>query len=132
MIITAEQKNIRQAPRKMRLVANQVKKKGLEGAVALLAVVTRRSSLAILKVIKSALANATNNHQLSPADLELKDIIVADGPVYKRMRAVSRGRGFIVSKKTCHVKVILSTKAKAKTDESAPTTSDKKTNKEGK
>ena len=66
MLITAQQTNIRQAPRKMRLVANAVKKKGLQGAVANLAVITRRSSLVILKVIKQALANAKTNHQLNP------------------------------------------------------------------
>ncbi len=111
MLITAQQTNIRQAPRKMRLVANAVKKKGLQGAVANLAVITRRSSLVILKVIKQALANAKTNHQLNPDDLELKEIIVSDGAVYKRMRAVSRGRGFIVRKKTCHVKVVLTKKS---------------------
>lgn len=112
MLITAEQNNIRQAPRKVRLVANAVKKKGLEGSIASLAVITRRSSLVILKVIKQALANAKANHQLEPSDLQLKEIIVSDGSVYKRMRAVSRGRGFLVSKKTCHLKVVLETKPK--------------------
>lgn len=115
MLITAEQNNIRQAPRKVRLVANAVKKKGLEGSIASLAVITRRASLVILKVMKQALANAKANHQLEPSDLELKDIIVSDGSVYKRMRAVSRGRGFLVSKKTCHLKVVLETKPKQAT-----------------
>lgn len=126
MLITAQQTNIRQAPRKMRLVANAVKKKGLQGAVANLAVITRRSSLVILKVIKQALANAKTNHQLNPSDLELKEIIVSDGAVYKRMRAVSRGRGFIVRKKTCHVKVVLAKKSSSTSPVSQPEETTKK------
>jgi large subunit ribosomal protein L22 len=110
MLIVAEQTNIRQAPRKVRLVAEQVKKLGLEGAITQLAVIERRSSLVILKVIKSALANALTNKQLRVEQLELKDVVVKDGAVLKRMRAVSRGRGFQVCKRTCAVRVILETK----------------------
>jgi large subunit ribosomal protein L22 len=116
MLITAEQTNIRQAPRKMRLVAEQVKKLGLAGAVDQLALSERRSSLVILKVIKSALANAINNHHLAVAQVELKNIIVKDGMMLKRMRAVSRGRGFQVLKRTCSVQVVLTTKAEEKTE----------------
>jgi large subunit ribosomal protein L22 len=110
MMITAKQANIRQAPRKMRLVVSQVKKLGLEGAISQLAVIERRSSLAILKVIKTALASALNDYKLNVEDLTLKDIIVTDGPILKRMRAVSRGRGFGINKRTCHVQVILESK----------------------
>lgn len=108
-IITAEQKNIRQSSRKVRLVANQVKKLDLAAAVDQLAVIQRRSSLAILKVIKQAISNAVNNQKIEVDQLKLKDIIVSDGPIYKRMRAVSRGRGHSIEKRTCHVKVILET-----------------------
>jgi large subunit ribosomal protein L22 len=119
MLITAEQTNIRQAPRKVRLAAEQVKKLGLEGAVTQLAIMERRSSLVILKVLKTALANAQHNRQLAPEQLELQNIIVKDGMVLKRMRAVSRGRGFTVGKRTCSVKVVLTTKTPP---ESTPTT----------
>lgn len=132
MLITAEQNNIRQAPRKVRLVANAIKKNGLEGAIASLAVITRRSSLVILKVIKQALANAKTNHQLEPSDLELKDIVVSDGSVYKRMRAVSRGRGFLVSKKTCHLKVVLEHKNTPSKEKEASKQAITKNNKESK
>lgn len=117
MIITAQQTNIRQSSRKVRLVANQVKKLGLNQAIEQLAIIQRRSSLAILKVIKQALANAVNNSHLDIEELVLTDIIVSDGPTYKRMRAVSRGRGHAIEKRTCHVKVTLSTKDSAKKDE---------------
>lgn len=113
MIITAQQNNLRQSSRKVRLVANQVKKLSLAQAVDQLAVMQRRSSLAILKVINQAVANATNNLHLSVDQLVLSDIIVSDGPILKRMRAVSRGRGHSIQKRTCHVRVVLKTKDEA-------------------
>ncbi len=108
-IIIAEQKNLRQSSRKVRLVANQVKKLTLSQAVEQLALIQRKSSLAILKVCRQALANASHNYQLEAEQLFLKDIVISDGPILKRMRAVSRGRGHSIQKRTCHVKVILIT-----------------------
>ncbi|MDO5561804.1 MAG: 50S ribosomal protein L22 [bacterium] len=129
MIITAQQKNIRQSSRKVRLVANQVKKLDLTAAVDQLAVMQRRSSLAILKVMQQAIANATNNEKLAVDQLVLSDIIVSDGPVLKRMRAVSRGRGHAIEKRTCHVTVTLKTKEETSVEktEKAPKASPSKT-----
>ncbi len=108
--IIAEQKNIRQSSRKVRLVANQVKKLSLSSAVAQLSVMEKKSSLVILKTLKQALANAMKNMGLHSSELELADIVVADGPILRRMRAVSRGRGHGIDKRTCHVRVVLKTK----------------------
>lgn len=110
MLITAKQSYVRQAPRKVRLVASQVKKLSLEKAIKQLAVIERRATVSILKVVKQAIANATNNLGLNMEDLVLKDIRVSDGPVYKRMRAVSRGRGHRIEKRTCHITVVLEKK----------------------
>ena len=112
MLITAEQKNVRQSPLKVRLVANAVRKLPLGQAIEQLGVMERKSTVVILKVIRQAIANATNNLGLIYEDLALNNIIVSDGPIYKRMRAVSRGRGHSIQKKTCHVKVILEKKEK--------------------
>lgn len=110
MKIIATQKQIRQTPRKMRLVANQVKNLSLEQAMRQLAVIDRRSSLNILKVVKQAIANAMNNHRLAFDSLSLSSIQVTPGPVYKRWRAVSRGRAHSIMKRTSHVKVELEAK----------------------
>ena len=112
MLITAEQKNVRQSPRKVRLVANAVRKLPLDQAIAQLAVIERKSTVTILKVFKQAISNATNNLGIAYEDLTLNNIIVSEGPTYRRMRAVSRGRGHGIDKKTCHVKVILEQKEK--------------------
>ena len=111
MIIVATQKNSRQPARKVRYVANVVKKMSIEDAIKQLAVMERRSSLVVLKTLRQAIANATNNHQLQLADLQIKNIVVDEAPTYKRWRAVSRGRAHTILKRSCHVKVELMTKA---------------------
>jgi large subunit ribosomal protein L22 len=110
MLIIAEQKNQRQTARKTRLVAEVVKKMSPEAALKQLAAMDRRASLAVLKVLRQAIANATNNHGLRFEDLVIADIIVNEGPTYKRWRAVSRGRAHTILKRTCHIRVELKTK----------------------
>lgn len=113
MIIKAEQKNTRQTSRKVRLVADVVKKMSIVDAIKQLAVINRKSSLLVLKVLRQAVANATNNFGLAVADLEIDNIVVNDGPALKRWRAVSRGRAHTILKRTCHVRVDLRTKKEA-------------------
>jgi len=115
MLIKATQKYTRQSPRKVRLVANTVKKLPLEQALQQLAVIERRSTLVIMKVVKQAMANAINNHGLKFEDLTLDSILVTPGPTYRRMRAASRGRGMEIKKRTSHITVVLSTKEATKT-----------------
>lgn len=119
MQIIAEQKNTRQSPRKVRLVANAVRKLSLEQALRQLAVIERRSTLVVTKVIRQALANAWHNHNLAAHELKLSNIIVNEGPTYKRWRAVSRGRGHSIFKRTSHVRVILETQEKMAKGEKA-------------
>ncbi len=110
MKIRAQQKNSRQSPRKVRLVANQVKNLSLAEAFSQLALMERKASLVILKVMRQAVANAVHNHQLSVDDLEIDNILVKTGPTYKRWQPVSRGRAHKILKRTTHVEVILKTK----------------------
>jgi len=119
MIIKAEQKNTRQTSRKVRLVADVVKKMSIIDAIKQLAVINRKSSLLVLKVLRQAVANATNNFGLAVSDLEIDNIVINDGPALKRWRAVSRGRAHTILKRTCHVRVDLRTKKEAKADGSS-------------
>lgn len=114
MIIKAEQKNTRQTSRKVRLVADVIRKMSLADAVNHLAVVERKSSVLLLKVLRQAIANATNNYGLNIADLEIDKVLVNDGPALKRWRAVSRGRAHTILKRTCHVRIDLRTKKDVK------------------
>lgn len=110
MEIKAQHNFTRTAPRKLRLVANTVRKMPLEQAIKQLAVIERRATLPLLKVVKQAMANAVNNHRLAVSELELVNIRITEGPRYKRFRAVSRGRAHEVKKRTSHITVTLRTK----------------------
>lgn len=110
MIITATQKYTRQTARKVRYVTDVIKKMSVEDAFKQLAVMERRASLVVLKTLRQAVANAMNNHQLTLADLHIKNILIDEAPTYKRWRAVSRGRAHTILKRSCHIKVELETK----------------------
>lgn len=113
MLITAKQTNSRQTPRKVRLIANTVKDLPLEQAMTQLAVIDRRATDVVAKVLRQAVANATHNHGYQLSDLELDSILVTEGPRYRRFQAVSRGRAHGIIKRTCHVTVTLRTKDEA-------------------
>jgi len=106
----ATQKYTRQTPRKVRLVANTVKKLPLEQALRQLSVMERRASLVVMKVLKQAMANAMNNHGLKFDELVLSNILITEGPRYRRFNAVSRGRAHGIIKRTSHISVTLTTK----------------------
>lgn len=120
MIITAKQTYTRQAPRKIRLVANAVKSLPLTEAFQQLGVMQREASIVVLKVLRQAVANATHNHNLQAADLVIKTIMVDSGSNYKRFNPVSRGRAHAILKKTSHVTVQLMTKPDASEVKLAP------------
>ncbi len=130
MKIRALQKYSRQTPRKVRTVANQVKDLDLKEALEQLALIERKAAIVIMKVMRQAVANATNNHGLKFENLELESIIVEKGSTYKRYQAVSRGRGHQILKRTCHVEVTLRTKesqeVKKETNKSKKSTKNKK------
>jgi large subunit ribosomal protein L22 len=111
MKFIATQKNTRQTPRKVRLVANQVKGLPLEQALKQLAVIERKSTLMLLKVVKQAIANAKNNHGVAADQLEIESIIVNEASRLRRFRAVSRGRAHGVIKRNSHITVTLREKA---------------------
>lgn len=120
MLFEATQKNTRQTARKVRLVAGAIKGKPITGAIEQLAVMQRRPSLVVLKAVRQALANAQHNHGITIDQLTLKNILVDEGPTYKRFRAVSRGRAHTILKRSCHITVQLETQSKAeKTAEKA-------------
>ena len=107
MEIVAVAKNVRISPQKARLVVDQIKKMGPQEAIKMLDFIPKGASSAIKKIIASAIANAKNNFGLSQDTLTFKEISVTKGIVFKRYRAVSRGRVHPILKRTSHIKVIL-------------------------
>lgn len=105
MEVRAVAKFIRVQPRKVRLVAREVR-----GAPAALAAHKLRfhpskGAKALHKVLVSAMANAQENHGISPDLLRISNIAVDEGPHMKRMQARAMGRGNRILKKTSHITV---------------------------
>ena len=106
-VVRASAKYVRMAPRKARLVADQVRGMPVPEARTLLQFSTRGAATDIDKLLASATANAEANHELVGDDLRISEITVEEGPILKRWRARARGRATRVDKRTCHVKVAL-------------------------
>ena len=98
---------MRVAPRKARLVADQVRGLPLDDALPLLRFSTRSAAKDIRKLIESAAANAENNHDLVADDLLIKDIHVDEGPTLRRYRPRALGRATRINKRTSHIAVAL-------------------------
>lgn len=114
MEVTATAKYIKVQPRKVRIIADQVRGKSAAYTAALLRHHTGKSAKALRKVLISAMANAQENHDISPELLGIVGIHVDEGPRQKRMRARAQGRGNRILKKTSHITVTLEPVEKAK------------------
>ncbi len=106
-VVNARARFVRVAPRKARLVADQVRGLPLEDARALLRFSTRGAAQDIRKLIESAAANAETNHDLVADDLLIKDIHVDEGPTLRRYRPRALGRATRINKRTSHIVVAL-------------------------
>lgn len=113
MLIKAQQKFIRTSPRKLRLVADAIKPAvSPQRALVYLEYMDKKAAGPLSKVIKQALANATNNLKLPVDSLSIKEIQIGQGPTYKRGRPRSRGLYHPIAKRTSHITVVLETSPK--------------------
>jgi ribosomal protein L22 len=106
-VVRASARYMRVAPRKARLVADQVRGLTVPEARTLLDFSVRGAARDIGKLIASAAANAENNHELVADDMRVSEIQVDEGPTLKRWRARARGRATRIEKRTSHVSVAL-------------------------
>jgi len=105
--IYAEAKNLRISARKARLLAkNLIGKNALE-SLEILRYQPQKAGLLISKVLKSAIANATNNKKWDDKKLKIKDVLVNEGRVLKRYQPRSRGMANQIMKRSAHIKVVL-------------------------
>ena len=95
----------RQAPRKMRLVADQIRGKSVEKALNILAFSEKESAEVIKKVLESAIANAEHHDNADIDELKITEIFVDAGPVLKRMMPRARGRADRLLKPTSHITI---------------------------
>ena len=103
-------KNIRISADKARLVADLIRGKKVDEAMSILKNMNKKAARVIEKVLTSAVANATNNHNLNKDKLYVKETYVNEGPVMKRMIMDSRGHTGRNDRRTSHVTIVVSEK----------------------
>jgi ribosomal protein L22 len=108
IMVRASSRYVRIAPRKARLVADQVRGLQIDKARALLQFSPRSAAQDIQKLIDSAAANAENNHDLIADEMRVAEITVDEGPTLKRFRPRALGRATPIHKRTSHISVALS------------------------
>ncbi len=111
--VKAVEKYIRMSPRKVRLVANLVRGRTVDEAIAILKATQKVAARAVEKAISSAAANATQNYGLSREDLFVSTIHADEGPTLKRMKAGARGRYKPILKRSAHITVGVAEREKA-------------------
>ena len=100
-------KYVRIAPRKARLVADEVRGKSYPEAVSLLQFTNKRAAEILGGVLNSAAANAEHNSDADPDELRVKTVRVDEGPTIKRYRPRAMGRATMIRKRTSHITVEL-------------------------
>ncbi len=103
----ASAKSVRISPQKLNLVAQSIRGKSADAALAELAFSRRRIAAEVKKVLEAAIANAENNHQLDVDRLYVKEAYVGKSLVLKRFRARARGRVGGIQKPFSHLTVIV-------------------------
>jgi len=108
ILVRASSRYVRTAPRKARLVADQVRGLHIDRARALLQFSPRTAARDIHKLIESAASNAENNHDLIADEMRVAEITVDEGPTLRRFRPRALGRATPINKRTSHIAVALS------------------------
>lgn len=101
---------LRVTPQKTRLVADLIRGKRVSEAESILRFTPKRSAQPMLKLLRSAKANAVNNHDMFEDNLVVAKIMVNEGPVLKRYLPRARGRADMLRKRTSHITIILEEK----------------------
>jgi len=108
MEVNAKLSFIRITPRKVGLLADEVRGKGINEALAYLRFSPRKRTATLLhKLLKSAAANAAQKGTIDVDTLFVKRILVGGGPILKRFRPRAKGSAFPIMKRTSHISVTL-------------------------
>jgi large subunit ribosomal protein L22 len=107
MEVKAVGKYVRVQPRKVRIVADELRGKPAAYSAALLRYHQSKASRALRKVLVSAMSNAQENHGLAPDAMRIASITVDEGPRLKRIQARAMGRAYRIVKKSSHITVVL-------------------------
>ncbi|MGL6160581.1 50S ribosomal protein L22 [Microbulbifer sp.] len=105
MEVAAKLRGARLSAQKARLVADQVRGKGVEEALDVLAFSQKKGAAIVKKVLESAIANAEHNEGADVDELKVSTIFVDEGMTMKRIKPRAKGRADRILKRTCHITV---------------------------
>lgn len=101
---------VRISPRKVQIVCDLIRGKSIPQAIAILMTTPKAASEPLLKLLKSAVANAENNHSMDPEKLYVSEIFANPGPIIKRIMPRAQGRAYRINKRTSHVTLVVAEK----------------------
>lgn len=95
------------APRKVKIVCDLIRGKDVRTAMAILQQTPKAASELMAKILKSAVANAENNHEMDPEKLYVAETYANPGPIIKRIRPRAQGRAHRINKRTSHITIVV-------------------------
>ena len=96
--------------RKVKIVADLIRGKDVDEALAIMKFTPKASSEVLEKLLKSAIANAENNHDMKHENLYVAEIFANQGPTLKRIRPAAKGSAVRIRKRTSHITIVLKEK----------------------
>lgn len=112
MEVTASARHLHTSARKIRLVIDVIRGMGVGSAQTQLAFMKKAAAVPVLKLLNSAIANATHNFQLNGDALYVKTIVADEGPIIKRWQPRAFGRSAPIRKRTTHLSIVLDERTK--------------------
>ncbi len=109
----AQLRYARIAPRKVQIVCDLIRGKDTKTAMAILMQTNKAASEIMLKLLKSACANAENNHEMDPDNLYVAATFANPGPILKRIQPRAQGRAYRINKRTSHITIVVKEKGDA-------------------
>ena len=103
----ASVKFVRMSPRKVQIVCDLIRGKDAGTAMAILMQTPKAASEPLMKLLKSACANAENNFNMDKNQLYVAEALVCPGPIMKRVRPRAQGRAYRIEKRTSHITLVL-------------------------
>ena len=100
-------KYARISARKVKIVADLIREKNVSDALAMVKYTPKAASEIIEKILKSAIANAENNHNMNSQNLYVAEIYANQGPTLKRIRPAAKGSAVRIRKRTSHITIVL-------------------------
>ncbi|MBQ3053982.1 MAG: 50S ribosomal protein L22 [Clostridia bacterium] len=101
---------VRISPRKVKVVVDLIRNKPVGVAMGILNNTPKAASEVLIKLLKSAMANAENNHNMNVDKLYVAEVFANPGPILKRIMPRAQGRAFRINKRTSHITLVLKEK----------------------